>query len=56
MKRIELSKKQRDSANQILKKYKDYDSFSRSKEDAYKFTNIIGIKVCPYCNIEIRAA
>lgn len=52
MKRIELSKTQISEAEQILKKYKNYESFARDKEAAYKFTNIIGVKICPYCNIE----
>jgi len=52
MKKIELSKEQTDKATAILKKYKTFAAFSKNKEDAYSFTNIIGIKICPYCNIE----
>ena len=52
MKRIELSKNHTSEATRILKKYKTFTGFSRNKNDAYKFTNTIGIKICPYCNIE----
>lgn len=52
MKKIELSDGQKDKARSILKKYKTYSAFSKNKEDAFNFTSIIGIKVCPYCNIE----
>ena len=52
MKRIDLNDKQKSDANAILSKYTKYFNFSKNKEDAYKFTNIIGVKICPYCNIE----
>lgn len=52
MKRVELNKTQKEDARKILKRYKTFAAFSGNKEDAYKFTNIIGVKVCPYCNIE----
>lgn len=52
MKRIDLSEKQKFDAQKILSGFKSFSAFSRDKVAAYKFTNIIGIKVCPYCNIE----
>ena len=52
MKKIELSNKQKADANSILSKFTAYPEFSSNKEAAYKFTNIIGVKICPYCNIE----
>lgn len=52
MKRIDLSNKRKSAANAILSKYTTYSQFSTNKVDAYKFTNIIGVKICPYCNIE----
>ena len=52
MKKIDLTEKQITEANNILSKFKTYEHFSTNKDSAYRFTNIIGIKVCPYCNIE----
>ena len=52
MKKIELSEKQKEAAQQILSQYKTYKKFSGNKDKAYKFTSIIGVIVCPYCNIE----
>ena len=51
MEKIKLTNEQKSKARKILSKYKTYASFIRNKEAAYSFTNIIGIKVCPYCNI-----
>lgn len=52
MKKIELTEKQITEAKNILSAFKTYVAFSHNKDSAYRFTNIIGIKVCPYCNIE----
>lgn len=35
----------------LLGRYKNYRNFSRDKTRAYKYTETIGLKVCPYCNI-----
>ena len=35
----------------ILTKYNSYKSFSENKADAYKFVELVGIRICPYCNI-----
>ena len=50
MKRIELNKEQIDKLKNMLLEYETYKQFSRSK-DAYIFTKTIGVKICPYCNI-----
>jgi len=52
MKRISLDENQRKSLKEILSKFETYSSFSNDKDAAYSFTNIIGVRVCPYCNIE----
>lgn len=52
MKKIELSETQVEKAKAVLGKYKTFSAFSKNKKDAYNFTNIIGVKICPYCNIE----
>lgn len=52
MKRIELSNKQIENARKLLSKFNNYSIFSKCKTAAYSFTNLIGIKICPYCNIE----
>ena len=51
MKKIIISDEKRDSVKKLLAKYKSYKSFSRNKKESYYFTKLIGIKVCPYCNI-----
>ena len=51
MKKIELSDEQVRKGSEILKKYKSYSDFSKNKNDAYSFTKTVGIKICPYCNI-----
>ena len=35
----------------LLAKFNCYTNFSRSKKFAYKYIALIGLKVCPYCNI-----
>lgn len=52
MKKIELTNKQIENAKDILSKFSNYSMFSKDKKAAYSFTNFIGIKICPYCNIE----
>lgn len=52
MKKILLDENQKKKLTEILSKFKTYSSFSNNKNAAYNFTNIIGIRVCPYCNIE----
>ncbi|MEE3409921.1 MAG: hypothetical protein VZQ47_00510 [Treponema sp.] len=52
MKRIKLSDEQREKASQILKLFKnDYEKFSKNRTATYEFTKTVGVKVCPYCNI-----
>ena len=51
MKIINISDDDKQKAKQLLEKFKNFSSFSRNKVDAYCFTNIVGVKVCPYCNI-----
>lgn len=51
MKKINLTDEQIKQAKDVLSKFKDYDAFSDSKNNAYSFTKIICVKVCPYCNI-----
>lgn len=51
MKKIKLRDEQIKKASEILKKYSDYDTFSKSKKDAYEFVKTVGARVCPYCNI-----
>lgn len=51
MKKINLSENDKANLINILSKFDTYKDFSASKKDAYRFTNIIGVKVCPYCNI-----
>lgn len=49
MKKITFNKNQ---AKQILSPFKSYAEFSKDRIAAFKFTNLVGVKVCPYCNIE----
>ena len=51
MKQIRI-KKIRNKLNSILSKYTNYSDFSGNKNDAYKYADILGLKVCPYCNID----
>lgn len=51
MKKIELSKDKIEILKDLLKKRKSYKNFSRNKEKAYNFTKTVGVKICPYCNI-----
>lgn len=49
MKKITFNKIQ---AEKILRPFSSYADFSKDREAAFKFTNLVGVKVCPYCNIE----
>ena len=51
MKKVDISDNDKQKAKLLLEKFKNFSSFSRNKVDAYRFTNIVGVKVCPYCNI-----
>lgn len=51
MKKIKLSSEKIKKLNLILSKFTTYKNFSSNKNAAYKFSNLIGVKVCPYCNI-----
>ena len=51
MKKIILTDDIKKEAEALLKKYTKYKSFSRKKENVYNFTRIVGVRVCPYCNI-----
>lgn len=54
MKRIKFSAAEWQDLQKILngkRNRKKYCVFSRDKEAAYKFVNKVGIRICPYCNI-----
>lgn len=51
MKKINLSPETIKQIKDILVKYTTYKAFSKNKEDAYRFTALVGVKICPYCNI-----
>ena len=55
MQKIHLSKVKKEKLKKLLKKYKDvgktYAQFSSCKKDAYLYTTTIGLRACPYCNI-----
>lgn len=51
MKIIKLSLVQRRQLSEIVSKFTSYSRFSRNKESAYRYAEIFGIKICPYCNI-----
>lgn len=51
MKKILINDILLDKLKSILVKYKNYRSFSSSKDDCYKYTSLLGVDICPYCNI-----
>lgn len=55
MQKIDLSKKDEKALKSLLKKYidagKTYNDFSSNRKDAYFFTSTVGVRACPYCNI-----
>ena len=51
MKRIILDESTKQEIKNILVRHKSYDNFSKNKTDAYAFIKLVGIRICPYCNI-----
>lgn len=51
MKRIRLTQEQISKVQKIVGRHKSYSSLSTSRVDAFEFSKNIGIKICPYCNI-----
>jgi len=51
MQKIRLTKTQKKKLNTILNRHATYERFSASKIDAYNYTTTLGVRVCPYCNI-----
>ena len=51
MQKITLNQEQQKKLNSILNRYSSYAKFSATKKDAYEYTAILGVRVCPYCNI-----
>ncbi len=50
MKRINISRIQ-NQLEKLIGKHRNYKNFSRNKTKAYAYTKLIGVRVCPYCNI-----
>lgn len=51
MQRIDLTTQQKRKLNRILNRYTSFQRFSATKNDAYAYTATLGVRVCPYCNI-----
>lgn len=51
MQRIDLTAAQKRKLNEILNRYTSYQKFSATQIDAYAYTATLGVRVCPYCNI-----
>lgn len=51
MQKIVLSTDQKAKLNAILNRHASYAKFSATQKDAYEYTALIGVRVCPYCNI-----
>lgn len=51
MQKIEILKNQQHKLNKLLNRYASYEKFSASKKDAYEYTRVLNVRVCPYCNI-----
>ena len=51
MQKIELDKIKLNQLKAILANFNSYTKFSSSKSDAYQYAKLIGVRVCPYCNI-----
>ena len=55
MQQIKLNDKKKRKLTKLLARYdkegKTYSNFSQNKKDAYLFTSTIGVRACPYCNI-----
>lgn len=51
MKQIKIDTDLARELESITKKFHTYKQFSHSKKHCYNYTHLIGITVCPYCNI-----
>jgi len=51
MLRIHIDVEKRRKLQAILSKYSNYEEFSANKKDAYAYTELLGVIVCPYCNL-----
>lgn len=51
MKRIKLPQDTVDKIKALLQGYTSYKRFSASRKAAFEFVRLVGIRVCPYCNI-----
>ncbi len=51
MQKIELTPETECRLGEILKSFKTYKSFSSNKDKAYEFCSLLGLRACPYCNI-----
>jgi hypothetical protein len=51
MQKIILSNDQKAKLNAILNRHASYAKFSANQKDAYEYTATLGVRVCPYCNI-----
>lgn len=51
MQRVDLSQDQKTKLNTILNRHGSYKKFSATKNDAFEYTATVGLRVCPYCNI-----
>lgn len=47
----QITIKQKNKLKKILNKYTKYSDFIKSKVDAYEYAKILGLRICPYCNI-----
>lgn len=52
MQKIELTRNQIEKLEAILGRYETFEQFSRTRKDAYEYVSIIGLRICPYCNIQ----
>lgn len=52
MQRIKITESQRLKLNKILNRHTTYTGFSATRIDAYEYTSTLGVRVCPYCNID----
>ncbi len=51
MQRINITASQKRKLNKILNRHTTYKGFSATRLDAYEYTSELGVRVCPYCNI-----
>ncbi|NBB79635.1 MAG: hypothetical protein GVY36_09350 [Verrucomicrobia bacterium] len=52
MQRIKITESQKLKLNKILNKHSSFKAFSATRVDAYEYTSTLGVRVCPYCNID----